>query len=235
MTISSIIADVTGNERTLTVYDPTDPDAVSAVERHFEVQQVSVDVASAPEGPSDFVVLHDDGEFLAGADLEDLRRAVTFEQGLIEATDFEDTQIPDVLTHVNDTTFTSYGNERMILASREIEERAWRTTAGELHAGFQQLSLLHDQWNLYDRIGNRGVDVHVYGSPDWRPPSPDWVTVHGDDCAEIRESWFVVFDAPDGSDCALVAEERETNDFEGFWTYDDGIVTDVLGHLQSAY
>lgn len=235
MSLSSIIDGVTGDERTLTVYDPTDPEAVAAVERHFEVQRVGVEEASAPEGPDDFVVLHDDGSFLAAADLDDLRRAVTFGDGLVDATDFEDTQVPDVLTHVGDTTFTSYGKRRMILASREIEERAWRTSGGELHAGFQRLSLLRGQWNLYDRIGDRGVEVHVYGRPDWSPPESDWLTVHESDEPEIRESWFVVFDAPAGNDCGLLAEERDPDEFEGFWTYDEALVSDVLGHLRSSY
>ncbi|NEU58255.1 DICT sensory domain-containing protein [Halorussus sp. MSC15.2] len=235
MTLSSIIADVRGNERTLTVYDPTDPNDVSELRRHFEVQNVEVNEATVPEGPENFVVLQDDGEFLAAADLDTLRRAVTFESGLIEADDFGTTQVPEILKHVDDTTFTAYGKRRMILASREIEERAWRTGGGELHAGFQRLSLFRDQWDLYARIADRGVHVHAYGLPDWEPPETEWLTVHDDDEPEVRDSWFVVFESRDRDNCALLAEEREPNEFAGFWTYDDAVVGDVLGHLRSAY
>ncbi|MFC7078922.1 DICT sensory domain-containing protein [Halorussus caseinilyticus] len=235
MTISSIIADLKGSERTLTVYDPTDETAVSSVERHFEVQNVEVREATAPEGPDDFAVLHDGDEFLAASELAELRRAVSFETGLVDATDLAETTTPDVLKHVSDATFTAYGKRRMILASREIEERAWRAGGGELHAGFQFLSLFREQWDLYGRIADRGVDVHAYGVPDWEPPTPEWLTVHDDDTDEIRDSWFVVLDAPDDRDCALVAEEREPNEFSGFWTYDEALVGDVLGHLRSAY
>lgn len=233
--LSAIVADVTGDQRTLTLYDAENPAAVDAVERHFEVQNVEVTEASAPDGPDNFAVLHDDGEFLAAADLDNLRQAVTFEAGLVGATDFEDTMVPEVLTHVSDTTFTAYGKQRMILASREIEERAWRERGGELHAGFQKLSLLRDQWDLYERIASRDVSVHVYGVPDWQPPETQWLTVHGEEVPEIRRSWFVVFEAPGTGDCALVADEREPNEFAGFWTYDDAIVGDVLGHLRSRY
>src|SRR6056297_1997073 len=229
MTLSSIIDDVTGTGRTLRVYDPTNPDAVAALERHFEVQNVVVEEATLPEGPEDFVVLQDGDQFLAAADLEALRRAVTFESGLLDATCFEETQVPDVLKHVSDTTFTAYGKRRMILASREIEEQAWRAGGGELHSGFQHLSLLRDQWDLYHRIADRGVDVHVYGVPDWQPPEPDWLTVHGEETDEIREAWFVAFDAPENRDCALVAAEADENEFEGFWTYDTTLTGDVLG------
>ncbi|WP_276302300.1 DICT sensory domain-containing protein [Halorussus lipolyticus] len=235
MTLSSIIADVTGTERTLTVYDAEESSAVEDLRNHFEVQNVSVEEATAPEGPDDFAVLHDGGAFLAAADLTKLRRAVTFQAGLLDATDFEETHVPDVLKHVSDTTFTAYGKRRMILASREIEEQAWREASGELHAGFQRLSLLRDQWDLYSRIADRGVEIHVYGVGDWEPPEPDWLTVHADDTPEIRDSWFVVFDAPGESDGALVAAERGLNEFEGFWTYDSALVGDVLGHLRATY
>lgn len=235
MTLASIIADVTGSERTLTVYDASDSGAVADLRGHFETQNVTVEEVSASDGPDDFAVLHDDGEFLAAADLERLRQAVTFEAGLLDVTDFEETQVPDVLKHISDTTFTAYGKRRMILASREIEEQAWRAGGGELHAGFQQLSLLRDQWDLYTRIADRGVDIHVYGVPDWQPPEPDWLTVHAGDTAEIRDSWFVVFDGADEENGALLAAECEPNEFEGFWTYDDALVGDVLGHLRSAY
>jgi len=235
MTLSSIIDDVTGTERTLRVYDPRDERAVSDLRRHFEVQNVAVEEATLPEGPEDFVVLQDDDQFLAAADLETLRRAVTFEAGLLDATDFEETHVPDVLKHVNDTTFTAYGKYRMILASREIEEQAYRTRGGELHSGFQKLSLLRDQWDLYNRIADRGVDIHVYGVPDWRPPEPEWLTVHGEETDEIREAWFVAFDAPENRDCALVAAEKDENEFEGFWTYDTTLTGDVLGYLRDEY
>jgi DICT domain-containing protein len=235
MTLSSIIDDVTGTGRTLRVYDPSNPDAVPALERHFEVQNVAVETAALPEGPDDFVVLQDGDEFLAAAELERLRRAVTFESGLLDATEFEETQVPDVLKHVSDTTFTAYGKQRMVLASREIEERAWRAEGGELYSGFQHLSLFRDQRDLYERIGERGVDIHVYGTPDWQPPETEWLTVHGGDSPEIRTAWFVVFDAPGNGDCGLLAAERAPDEFTGFWTYDSSLTGDVLGHLRAEY
>lgn len=235
MTLSSLISDVTGNERTLTVYDPTDSGSVTAVKNHFKVQKVTVEEASTSEGPDDFVVLHDDGEFLAAGDLEELRDAVQFQAGLLGATDFHDTKTPDVLKHVSNTTFTSHGKRRMILASREIEEQAWSTSGGELHAGFQRLSLFQNQYDMYSRIGGRDVDIHVYGVPDWKPPEAYWLTVHATDAPEIRDSWFVAYDAPTDNDCALVSEQVGPNEFDGFWTYEEDIISDILGHLRSEY
>ncbi|WP_435181526.1 DICT sensory domain-containing protein [Halorussus sp. AFM4] len=235
MTLSSIIADLRGSEQTLTLYNAGDDAAVRAVRDHFAVQNVAVREADAPAGPDGFAVLHDGGEFVAASDLDELRRSVSFEADLLDAPDFAEASPPDVLKHVSNTTFSTYDRRRMILASREIEERAWRTAGGELHAGFQALSRFREQWELYARIAHRGVDVHAYGVPDWRPPEPDWLTVRAEDTPELRESWFVVFDAPDGEDCALVAEERGPGEFAGFWTYDDEIVGDALAHLRSTY
>ncbi|USZ69703.1 histidine kinase (plasmid) [Halorussus salilacus] len=235
MSLSSIIDGVTGNERTLTVYDPEDPAAIEDVERHFAVQNVTVERATAPVGPDDFAVLHDDGEFLSAADLGKLRDAVSFRAGLLDADEFERTRYPEILTHVDDATFTAYGKQRMVLASREIEERAWREGNGELHAGFQRLSLLADQWDLYSRIADRGVDVHVYGAPDWKPPETDRFAAHPSESDEIRDAWFVAFQSPDGGDCALVAVEEETDEFRGFWSYDGDIVGDVFDHLRDRY
>lgn len=235
MTLSAIIDDVTGSARTLTLYGPADPDAVDDIERHFAVQNVTVETVETTAGPDDFAVLHDDGDFLAAADLDELRAAVTFDYGLLDATDFAATSYPDILAHVDDTTFTAYGKRRMVLSSREIEERAWRARGGELHAGFQRLSLLSEQWELYTRIADRGVDVHVYGAPDWEPPETDRLTVHATDDPEIRRSWFVAFESPADGGCALVADERDSDEFRGFWSYDEGVVADVFDHLRAEH
>jgi hypothetical protein len=236
MTLSTVVDDVTGSTQTLTIYDPEDQEAVSQISDHFEVQSVSVEVAETSDGPGGFAVLHEEGEFLAAADLEELRAAVTFDSGLLDATGFDEVAYPDLLGEVDDTTFTAYGKRRMILASREVEERSWYARGGELHSGFQQLSLLSEQWELYTRIADRGVDVHVYGEPDWEPPTTDSITVHASDDPEILSVWFVAFESPESDgDCALVADEREPNVFRGFWTFDDAVVAEVFDYLRDEY
>ncbi|WP_134672379.1 DICT sensory domain-containing protein [Halorussus marinus] len=236
MTISTIVDDVTGSSQTLTVYDPSDPNAVSQIADYFEVQNVTVEEAETADGPEGFAVLHDEGEFLAAADVEELQAAVTLDSGVLDATGFDEIAYPDLIGAVDDKTFTAYGKRRMILASREVEERSWYARGGELHSGFQRLSLLAEQWDLYTRIADRGVDVHVYGEPDWEPPANDSITVHASDDAEIRDAWFVAFESPEpDGDCALVADEREPNVFCGFWTFDDGVVADVFDHLREEY
>lgn len=235
MSLEAIIDAVERRERTLTIYDAIDPSAVEAVKRHFAVQNVRIEESNVEDGPANFAVLHDDGEFLAGSDLEDLRSAVEFDGRQLDVTSFAETQPPEILRHVDDTTFTAYGKRRMILASREIEEWAWRAGGGELHAGFQDLSLLREQWDNYSRLADCGVDVHVYGVPDWEPPETERVTVHAEDDQEIRGSWFVSYEAEDHGDRTLLAVEREPNVFAGFWSYDEDVTADVLDHLRENY
>ncbi|WP_076431639.1 DICT sensory domain-containing protein [Haladaptatus litoreus] len=237
MTLMDILGRVESREKTLTVFNSDVPEHVfQDIETHFAVQNVAVRQAQTESGlPRDFAVLYKGAEFLAASPLSDLREALAFEGKLFDTTDFDSLPNPEVLTHVDDTVFTSYSKRRMILASREIEERAWRVGGGELHVGFQRLSLLRDQWDLYEKIVESGCEAHVYGSLDCDLPESS-LAIHATEENEIKRTWFVVFDAPDGAtDCALLAEESEPNRFYGFWTYDSGIVGEIRSHLRETY
>ena len=57
---------------------------------------------------------------------------------------------------------------------------------------------------------------------------------HGHEDAEVKESWFVVFDG-DGDDthkAALVSEERDPGEFYGFWTYEPDLVNEVVAYFR---
>jgi DICT domain-containing protein len=135
--------------------------------------------------------------------------------------------------------FTSYDTRQMVAASREIEDRAWRLGEGSLHAGFQQLSILSDQMEVYTRLASReGLDVHAYACPDAEVPEHDTdLTIHVERSDEIAKSWFVVYDGNgvDENKCALLAEERESRAFYGFWTYDPDTVDWLIEYLEGAY
>ena len=126
----------------------------------------------------------------------------------------------------------------MILASREIETRAWRIGSGELYAGFQRLSVMRHQWDVYAKLARSGVAVHAYGAPDWTPPDPDAdaMTFHAHDDREIEDSWFVVFDGngEDRHKAALVSVERDPGEFYGFWTYEPALVDEVVAYFRNS-
>ena len=226
MSLQRLIAEVRGREKTLTVYAPRDTDTVDAVRQYFASQHVAIEHEWTDGDPR--AVLSDDSAELAtvGADaLRELASRDLHEVG--EAAPYS-----PLLAHLDGTTFTSYDRRQMTMASREIEDRAWRANEGGLHSGFQVLSNVEDERNTYEQLAAGGLDVHVYGAPDEDLGAVPF-SVHGTDIAEVRSTWFVVFDGggnPEQSS-ALLAEEREDGGFYGFWTYDPAVVERALGAL----
>ena len=218
MSLSALIDGVEAHEKTLTVVNPS-TGTVEAVCEHFSDRNIVVEADEMASGPDDYMVLSGDDGFLAAARVDTL----------IERR---------VLDPLDETMFTTYDNRRMLAASREIEDRAWRVGGGTLHAGFQVADNLDAQRETYERLG--GLDdlsVHTYVHESGGPPDPfENVRVHVESADEIQRSWFVVFDGAgvDENRCALVAESRE-NGFYGFWTYDPDTVTYALNHLESTY
>ncbi|MFC7155143.1 DICT sensory domain-containing protein [Halomarina halobia] len=233
MSLTELIAGVEAHERTLTVFN-ADASVTETLREHFADRNVVVERGEAAGGPRDYVVLSEDEEFLTAADVDDLvnpRRATEphFER---------DSPYRPILDHLDETMFTSYDTRQMIAASREIEDRAWRVGSGELHAGFQKLSVLGTQLDVYEQLGGRrNLDVHAYAVPDGEVPDHESFTVHVERSREIANSWFVVYDGAgvDANKCALLAEEREPRRYYGFWTYDPDTVDWIVDHLRNTY
>lgn len=146
-----------------------------------------------------------------------------------------------VLDHLEETLFTSYSIKQMFMASREIEDRAWRVGSGELHAGFQTVEVLTGQTETYDRLGTQSdLSIHAYAAPVSETttiPESEGFSLHVERNDEIKQTWFVVYDG-DGVDenkCALLAEERGEEEYYGFWTYDPKTVDHLQGYLESTY
>ncbi|MFD1587543.1 DICT sensory domain-containing protein [Halorientalis brevis] len=239
MSFREIIDSVNGSRNTITLFNvDAPPRAVEQVANYLEPQQVRFVSDTSEKGrPTNFVVLHDDGEFVAASDFRDVYSHVDIETGLHTATELGEFEYPDVLRHVDDTTFSEFGKRRMIIASREIEKRAWDVGDGQLHTGFQRLSLVESQHRIYRKLGESEVETHVYGVSDAAVSDAIDVNVHGIDSDEIARSWFVLFDG-DGDDrekCGLLAQEVGENVYSGFWTYRAGLVDEMLAHLTATH
>jgi len=235
MSLSELIAGVAAHEQTLTVFN-ADPSVTADLRARFADRNVRVVRETTGSGrPGEFLTLSDDdGVYTATAidafydSLEDRERVLGADGA------------GSVLDHLDETLFTSWSIGRMVAASREIEDRAWRVGEGALHAGFQTVSTLQGERDLYDRLGDSAVEVHAYAVPDIDPPDHSTFQLHLDRSEEIATSWFVVFD--DGVDdetttqkCALLAEERDPREFYGFWTYDPATVDYIVDHLERRY
>jgi hypothetical protein len=234
MTLSELIRGVEDHEKTLTVFNGDDA-TVETLRAQFGDRNLTVRGERTDRGsPESFVVLSQDGQFVTGASV-----AEVLEPSEPTDPEFAEEAYRPILDHLDETMFTSYDTAQMIAASREIEDRAWRLGKGELHAGFQKLSVLTPQLDVYKQLASKeGLTVHAYAVPDTEMPSHDSeLTIHLERSEEIRESWFVVYDGAgvDVNKCALVAEEREPRSFYGFWTYDPETVDYVLEYLTESY
>lgn len=112
----------------------------------------------------------------------------------------------------------------LTLLSRYIEYQALKQQTGTLRTSFQKLSRLDDEQGtrvMYDHLGQApGVDVHVYGVPDWCPLAEFGPTVHGVTDEELRNHWFVVYRAETQKEAAMVAIQTGKRTWNGYWTFD---------------
>lgn len=120
----------------------------------------------------------------------------------------------------------------MILISRYIERTAWCQHGGTLRTSFQYLSRIEDEigtHQVYRRLDDSPVDVHIYGAPGWEPAPNSSITIHAGYEFDFLKSWFVVYTPPDDGDeyAALLAIEDGPNEWNGFWTYRESLVSEI--------
>jgi len=212
----------------------------------FSTQSVDLVERTLPQAADDIVALRRGGQISAVSSLRELMHSfllVNVDRFRTGTEGFAD-DIPDVLEGMDETLFDLRGypssnKEKLLLVliSRHIERLAYEAGAGTLRSTFQRLSRLEDELGtkkVYERLAGRSVDVHVYGIPDGVPEGLD-VAVHRGTTPEYRNTWCVVFRPPDGDGAALVAHQRESNRWRGFWTYDPDTVERVNRYLERSF
>jgi DICT domain-containing protein len=235
MSLTELIAGVEGHEKRLTVFNSNE-ETITALQEQFRDRNVSISGERTPSGkPDSFAVLASDDKFVTAANIDTVLQS---DNGTTDP-GFEGDSYRPILDHLDETMFTAYDIEQMFAASREIEDRAWRIEKGSLYSGFQKLSILDGQMDIYEQLADQGsLDVHAYAFPDAEVPDHDTdLTIHVERSDEIERSWFVAYDGAgvDVNKCALLAEERDTRSFYGFWTYDPSTVDWIIEHLESTY
>lgn len=252
MALGDVIASVERSERTLTVFNPeagTGSDEStddSPIERSDVVEELATILAdrnvtvqretTSSGRPANVAVLEMDGAVLSTVDIESLRSMLEDAGSAAGGLGFDTGAYADVLRHLQETTFTSYDRERMLAATREIEDRAFRVGHGSLHAGFRTMDRLRDQREEYEELGRRSLDVRVYATPSEEEFELPNVDVRTPDTSEIAAHWFVAFDGggEPSQKCALLAEERDDG-FYGVWTHDPDVVDWIHTHLEDRY
>ncbi|WP_254274067.1 DUF7504 family protein [Haloarcula marina] len=239
--LRSLLESVRAESPTLTVcnYDGP-PETLSVLERYFDRHGIAVREATmdVPQ-PRGVALLHHGDDVLASESISSLSAAIELQDG---PDAFADRQTSDLLTHLDRSVFGAAAADRALLVdvSHSVEQLAYRTGGGRLHAGFQRLSNLTESpesARIYEKLAESGVEVHLYGVPDTEVTVPG-VTVHpADPDSEIAESWFVVYDGggdPDNRG-TLLAVQRGDDTFEGFWSYDGDIERRAEAYLAATY
>ncbi|RDI70515.1 DICT sensory domain-containing protein [Halopelagius longus] len=233
MSLLELVEDVEARRKTLYV-DADDRSAVESVRERFSDRNVTVVAASSEPDLPEYAMLTDGDDVLAATALSELRPADE-----VRTPGFEAEPYRPILDELDETFFASYDTEQMLAASREIEDRAWRSGTGRLYAGFQRYSILEEQLRVYEQLGTKAeLDVAALAAPDAELPSHESTfAVRPASSPEIRRVWFVAFDGgprPDDG-CALIAEERGPRRFSGFWTYDADTVEGLFEHVTDRY
>lgn len=229
--LADCIERIKSDRKTIRICNATNGEDLDALESFFDPHDLDIEIVDTPDRPADVVDLLADGQRLVSSPLEAVRRyARAWEKSIAVGLRADR---PAVFTHLQDTVFESYDKQRMIMASRIVEFRAWNVGAGELHAGFQDLSKLDFQPDVYRNLSSSAVEVHVYGEPD-RTPLPELeFHVHESTSDEVTRHWWVAFDGggDDDQKIVLLAQERGPNEFYGFWTERSPVVDDVLDRM----
>lgn len=234
--LREILRAVEDYRQVVTVYNYTgDETRLKDLRRFFGNQNVELRQRRTSDGvPRDFVVLHREGEFIAADRFDEVHAAAMGRRRVATPDSLETMPYPTVIERIEHTIFEGYDKRTMIGISRGVEQFAWRAAEGEIHAGFQRLSLIDQQRQIYESLADRGVDVHVYGEADTDIRNPAFTTHESDD-EEITRSWFVVFDREEGPRRGLLAWERVPDDFHGFWTTRDEPIDAVLARVRERF
>lgn len=239
---------IESRRKVLAVYTG-DESVHASLEAQFSTRNVHVEHRPLPSViDTGFVVVRSaDGEFRGALGVEKLEAILSPEIHPPWVLD-DDGHTAALFDFLDNTVFTAYDRRQMLVAAREIEERAWRTASGSLYAGFQRAAAFADQAAVYDRLAREtDLSIRIFVEDDWVEPVHESITLvtdadtdagdggSGDD--ELGRFWFVIFDGA-GSDlrtCGLLAREIEPGEFFGFWTYDPALVGELITYLETRY
>ena len=230
MSFGRILSDVASREKRVVVYAPDD--SGEALGEALATRNLTIDHRQLPPISSEaFVVVRDGGEFQGALSLADLLEFLTPPIRRPRDLDSLARKHRVVYELLDDTVFVTLDRRQLLATSRELEDRAWRTGHGRLHAGFDRPEAFEAQRTVYRELATTGIDVHVY-VPDGVSESTlaeTPVTLHTHN-GDLDRYWFVLFD--DGADgrqnCALVARETDGDRYRGLWTYDEELVAEAF-------
>lgn len=229
---------IESRRKTLDVY--TDREStVSKLAAQFSTRNVRVSQNEYPAGADqEFIVIRNgDGDAQGAVGIERFRTLITPDIRPPWERSETNGDLSELFDFLDGTLFTSFSRRQMLAVSREIEERAWRVDAGSLCVGFQNAAAVTAQAAIYDRFARHsGVDTQLFIEDGMAERVDESIAVVSGG-EEIGRFWFLLFDGggADQSKCGLLAEERDPDQFYGFWTYEPEIVDEIIDYLRATY
>lgn len=229
----SMLARARESDHRFTVYTEG---GVAPADEWFPNHSVVVEHRPLPAGVSaPFLVVERNGEFAGAIPLTTVERLL--EPPIVRPESYEGLSpaYRGLFEVLEETVYTSMEREVLVVISQEIEDRARRVGGGILQAGFQRFSTFRPRLAQYRRLAAAGVEVHVYGVPDWRPPDVPGVTYHPVADGPLSRYWLLAFDG--GGDpiqsCGLIARQEEDG-YTGFWTDDAATVGEIRRGIEAS-
>ena len=230
MSFGRILSEVASREKRVIVYAPDD--SVRELADVLATRNLTIDHRQPPAISSDaFVVVRDGGEFRGALSLSDLLEFLTPPVRRPDDLDSLARKHRVVYELLDDTVFVTLDRRQLLATSRELEDRAWRTGHGRLHAGFQRAAAFEAQTSVYRELATTDIDVHVYvpGGVSGDPLAETPITLHTRN-GELDRYWFILFDDGEtgAQNCALIARETEDGRYQGLWTYNEELVAEAF-------
>lgn len=208
---------------------------------------VDVSHLEVPDVEEETLFLFQDGEVVTSSPIRALTDVIAEVDAMIRTgsvASLESLELPSILGELDEVPFAAAGPDNSSLKllfttiSRHIEATAIETDGGQLRVGFQRLSRLqnpgeHHTRAVYERIAETGVDLHLYGRPDWIPPESLGATMHGGYSEDFLQNWIVVFRSDDEeTTAAFLGHEHGTGAWSGHWTFQHDRVSEINRYLE---
>ena len=226
----SLFSEIRDRKHQCTVYrQDDDPD----LEARFATRNVSIDYRPLPAGgPEAFLVFRKNGEFAGTIGLQQLDRLL--EPPIVRPGEHDHLSegYGALFELLDNTVFTTMDRRQLLVISREIEDRAFRTGNGTLHASFQTNSAFESQLGVYRQLATTGLDIHIHAMADRTLPEISGIRYHRYPVDTLGGYWILAFDGgPNATHACGLLARQQTETYDGFWTDDTGIVAKIISEL----
>lgn len=236
MSLTKIAQEIKRKERTLVIYNPPNDIFVADVKDYFENMNLRVTTQETFSTElTDSAHLRLQNNTIVTVSHSFLHNLITYGHLKRDNDKNSEADFYTFLKNIKLTTFTTTDIEQMQAVYDEIIDRANRAHSAtlyiSLHDGIESINRLRE----YNRLENQECPVILYTTPRQTVPNSDILHPEVVDVDEITRAWFAVCNADQQptAKTALVALERGSHPFYGFWTDDPGIVDRIVAYLTS--